>query len=85
MKRLLATTLVVILAGSVGHPSWQSAVPSPSVSVSVTPHPQEPGASLPGSFGQPSRQSAVPSPSLSVSGWPQPHWPDYCLRACKSG
>ena len=52
--------------GSFGQRSLQSAVPSLSVSVSATPQPQIPGATLFGSFGQPSTQSLVPSLSVSV-------------------
>jgi hypothetical protein len=55
-----------ILSGSLGQPSLQSRVASPSVSVSATPQPQAPGAILSGSCGQPSTQSAVPSLSASV-------------------
>ncbi|MGA1755919.1 MAG: hypothetical protein ACO4BV_10615, partial [Ilumatobacteraceae bacterium] len=43
------------LNGSFGQRSLQSAVPSPSVSVSTTPQPHAPGSSLFGSVGQPSR------------------------------
>ena len=59
--------------------STQSAVPSPSESVSGVPQPHWPGAVFNESFGQPSLQSAVPSRSLSVSGIPQPHCPGATL------
>ena len=65
----------LVLFGSFGQPSLQSAVPSPSESASATPHPQDPALVLFGSAGQPSTQSGVPSPSLSVSGFPQPQAP----------
>src|SRR5207247_147694 len=78
----------VVLFGSVGQPSWESGVPSWSVSVSGTPQPHAPGAVLFGSLGQASWQSGVPSPSLSIkqfglqsrmSGWPQPQVPGATL------
>jgi len=55
--------------------SQLSNAPSPSVSVSGTPHPQWPGADLPASMGHRSTQSAVPSWSVSVSGKLHPHAP----------
>ena len=55
-----------VFAASLGHRSLQFAVPSPSLSVSATPQPQIPAASLSGSCGQPSLQSGVPSRSESV-------------------
>src|ERR1043166_2051037 len=54
-----------VLAGSLGHPSLQSATPSPSLSVSGTPQLHWPGADLFGSFGQSSSASLTPSPSAS--------------------
>ena len=51
----------------------QSAIPSLSESVSGTPQPHAPGATLFGSFGQPSHTS--PCPSLSSSLWSFIHSP----------
>ena len=60
------------LSGSALHSSTQSAVSSPSLSISGMPHPQSPASIFCGSSGQSSAQSGVPSPSPSVSLTPQP-------------
>ena len=55
----------MILLGSLSQTSLQSAVKSPSVSVSALPHPHWPGSVLLASSTQPSRQSGVKSESVS--------------------
>ena len=72
--------------GSLGQPSLQSAVPSPSrVGVGDAAAAGARLRSWPASLGQPSLQSAVPSPSLSVSATPQPQTPGATLRRRRSG
>src|SRR5262245_59360614 len=57
-----------------GQPSLQSAVSSPSVSVSGFPQPHCPGSTLAASFGQPSLQLTIPSRSVSPHAPRQSPW-----------
>ncbi len=58
----------------------QSAVPSPSESLSDTPHPQAPVAIFAGFEGQSSLQSGIPSLSVSVSAALHPQAPGAIFR-----